>query len=369
MQKKGELTSSQIIRMILVIAAFLILLFFVLFIFDLGEQTQDFGPNFAEVVKSWKKRRFPQLAFTTRVAYEKLLRLYFGSLMACPVRKITPARVDEWLDELKDPDNWTMQSRKRKDFRHELSLLSTILGYYDEFFDDEEFRFPIKRNRHKKAVKLGRGGAPKPKDLPESEFLLFRDELKQMPDGEMWAALATIQYFQAYRISEIAGLHYEDIDFDWENPYKSRIRVVRSVCWPRLKGHKPFIQEGFKNVDANDGMKEQPMFPETFAALAGLYTEDKKGLVFHLKGEILEYRKIQSVYNRAFQRCGLPYTSTHVLRHGVVEECLTELAAIGGLPGSFWVIHRRVLLRLMRRRIQQRLPSLWKNSGRRLPGV
>jgi integrase len=267
-------------------------------------------------VASWKKRRFPQMALSTRIAYEKLLRLYFSSILDCPMRRITAARVDQWLDELKDPRSWTMQSKKRKDFRHELSLLSTVLSYYDEYFDDEEFRYPIKKNRHMKAIKLGRSGAPKPKDFPEHEFQRFRDELRRLEHGRLWAALATVQYYQAFRISEIAGLHYEDLRFDDTHPEKSRIRIVRSVVWPRLKGRLPFVQDGFKNVDANDGFKEQPMFPETFAELKAYCAQGQRGLVFHMAGQILEYRWIQVAYNRAFKKAGLPYRSTHVLRHG-----------------------------------------------------
>ncbi len=35
----------------------------------------------------------------------------------------------------------------------------------------------------------------------------------------------------------------------------------------RKKGHPCFIKVGVKNSEANEGIKEQPMFPEIFDAL------------------------------------------------------------------------------------------------------
>ena len=77
-----------------------------------------------------------------------------------------------------------------------------------------------------------------------------------------------------------------------------------------------FIQDGFKNSKANDGLKEQPMFPETFGVLSKLKTPEAKGLVFQIDGTHLEYRAIQSAYDRTFRKVGLPFTGTHVMRHG-----------------------------------------------------
>ena len=64
-------------------------------------------------------------------------------------------------------------------------------------------------------------------------------------------------------------------------------------------------------------MTELPLFPETYKALmefrGGL---PAIGLVFSVQGKLFEYRQIQAAYNTAFRRAGLPYSSTHVMRHG-----------------------------------------------------
>ena len=81
---------------------------------------------------------------------------------------------------------------------------------------------------------------------------------------------------------------------------------------------------GFKNAEANGGVKEQPMFPETFDALMKLHHEGAKGLVFGTKGSHLEYRDIKRTFNRAFRMAGLPYNGTHIMRHGGCRRVLNQ---------------------------------------------
>lgn len=273
------------------------------------------GPLFGEVVEEWKRRTFPRIAQSTRISYENLLRLYFGSLFQFSVHEITPQRIDLWFDQLKNPKSWTMQSKKRTTFKNELKLLSTILTYYGDYHDDPEFQFPIKP-RHRLVVRLNRNRV-KSKDLREEEFRLFREALRSLgANGELLASLATVQYYQALRISEAAALSWEDVELDFTNPSRSRIRVNRMVVWPRKREILSFVQHGFKNAKSNGGMKEQPMFPETFEALSALHKPGAKGLIFNCNGKHLEYRAIQSAYDRAFKRVALPYRGTHIMRHG-----------------------------------------------------
>jgi len=255
--------------------------------------------------------------------YENLLRLYFGSLYQFSIHEITPQRIDLWFDQLKNPKSWTMQSKKRTTFKNELKLLSTILTYFSDYHDDPEFQFPIKP-RHRLAVRLNRSRV-KSKDLREEEFFLFREQLRPLGvTGELLAVLATVQYYQALRISEAAALHWEDVELDFASPSRSRVRVTRMVVWPRKKEIPSFIQHGFKNAKSNGGMKEQPMFPETFEALSALYEPGAKGLIFQAEGSHLEYGTIQRTYDRSFQKASLPYSGTHVMRHGGCRRVYNE---------------------------------------------
>jgi integrase len=273
------------------------------------------GPSFGDIVNEFRRTKYPQLAESTRVAYDKLIKLYLESLLSLPIREVTPKRIDRWLAELKRPDGKAMQSSRRFSFDHELSLLSTILKYYVSYHDDASFQFPVKQ-RHQEVCGLNRRRIAKSKDLTEAEFQKFRSELLKLSHGAVLATLATVQYYQALRISEVAALYWEDVIFDFGSPEESKLRIVRSVCWPRRRGQASFVQAGFKNGESNNGIKVQPLFKESFKGLEAEYRPEKTGLVFNQDGVHFEYRQIQHAYDTAFRSAGLPYTGTHVMRHG-----------------------------------------------------
>lgn len=283
----------------------------------------DRGPEFTKIVNEWQKRVFPSLEVSTRVAYEKLVRLYLGTFSKLGIYEITPQKVDAWLDELKDPKGFAMKSSRRKSFSHELDALSTILKYYENYYDDPNFRFPLKQ-RHRDAVNLNRPSTPKQKDLKEEEFLKFRTELQKGEIGKILAAMATVQFYQALRISEAAGIYWEDVLLNSKIPHQSRLRIVRAVCWPRKLGMPSFVKGGFKNSKANSGVKEQPLFPEAYEAIHHILGERNEGLVFQVDGKHFEYRTIQYAYDQAFKKAGLPYTGTHVMRHGGCRKVYNE---------------------------------------------
>lgn len=82
---------------------------------------------------------------------------------------------------------------------------------------------------------------------------------------------------------------------------------------------------GFKNSKyLPDEVKILPMYPEVFETLKKLYTPGAKGFVFQMDGQFLEYRWIQHCYDHAFKRAGLPYTATHVMRHGGSSDLLSN---------------------------------------------
>jgi integrase len=89
------------------------------------------------------------------------------------------------------------------------------------------------------------------------------------------------------------------------------------VVWLRAKGLGAYIHHvGFKNSEANEGCKEQPLFPEPYFALKALKRERRTGLIFQVEGEHFRYRQIEFAYNKAFELAGLPYRGTHIMRHG-----------------------------------------------------
>ncbi len=291
---------------------------------------KDKGRLFSDVIEEWKRRRFSAMEPSTQIRYQNIIDLYFGSLLGLGINELTPQRIDLWIDELKDPEAWTMKSKKRKMFDHELSLLSTILKYYIDYHDEPNFQFPIKK-RHKEAVWLKRNSNVGDKQLPEDQFLRFRVEMVKLPQGDVLSLMATVQYYQALRISEVAALYWEDISFDWTEPHLSRLKVRRKIYWPRKKGIASEIKDGFKNADSSDnqGVKEQPLFPESCDALLKLYKSGAKGLIFRTDESHFAYRILQKRYDRAFERADLHHRGTHIMRHGGCSRLFDERGDLG----------------------------------------
>jgi len=279
-------------------------------------------PTFGEVVDAWKARRYPALAAGTLDSYDKLLRLHFDPLLALSMSDLTPKALDGWIAWLVAGRDRFGKGRLRVSFRAELALLRAILNDFGEHRDEDDAPWvsPLKQ-RHKKAIRLA---APKPKrkDLSEEELGQLRAALLELDfrgRGRVHAALAAVQYWQALRISEAAALRWSDLRLDRTAPAKSRLTVSQHVVY--LRAAPSFIAPGTKNGP----LKEQPVLPQTFLALAELWTPTARGLVF--KGEagaFLAYREVQYAYDRAFKRAGLPYTATHVMRHGGTRTVLED---------------------------------------------
>lgn len=128
--------------------------------------------------------------------------------------------------------------------------------------------------------------------------------------------LATVQFYQALRISEAAGIHVEDLR-EFNTRLNARLRISKSVRY--LPNKKGVIQDSFKNALSNNGAKESPLFPQSYLALKEILeaTKIETGPIFlQANGELLTYRQIQFAYNQAFKKAGLSYSGTHIMRHG-----------------------------------------------------
>jgi integrase len=278
----------------------------------------DEGPTLQAIVDEWRSRTFSALGAGTIEAYEKSLRLWFVHLLCVPVRAITAAVVDRWIDWMKENVDLYGKGKQRQSFKAELALLSTLLGYYAEFHDeDTAFRNPIKR-RHRASIRI-RNRKLAHRDLGPEDAAKFLEQVGR-DRGAVGEAFATVQYWQAHRVSETAALRWEDVRLDFEDPRRSRLFVAQHVVYLRGKHAQSRIEPGFKN---GAGIKEQPMLPQVFAALARIRPARPEGLIFRAGNkdrapaeDFLAYRTLQTWYDRAFKRLGLPYTATHVLRHG-----------------------------------------------------
>lgn len=280
-------------------------------------QKEDVGPLFRTVVEEFRQQRYPSYAEGTRTNYDQVFKLHLDFIMDMPIRSLNSRSVDNIIKEWKtNSAKKTWQSRKlRINFRHELELLSAVCTYYRNYGDDPDYRHPILQ-RHWQDVKYRKKTTVKSKDLTPEELEKFVFELGKHRWGRVLKLMAIVQYYQALRISEVAALHWEDVFLDFKRPFESRLVIKRHAVWARRAGDPSKVVLGFKNSEANDGVKEQPVFPQAFEALKELYHIGGRGLVFEVKSELVTYRMIQKAYDDAFKRAGLNYSGTHVMRHG-----------------------------------------------------
>jgi len=276
--------------------------------------------TFREVVEAFKRRRYPAVQASTVEHYDKLFRLHIepSPLMPLRITDVTPDSIDDWLDWLIARKDAHGKGALRTSFRQEMLLLSAVLNDYAEY--NEKWTSPIKR-RHRKRLRVGPKRA-RSLDMSPEEFVLMETWLRRLDyhrRGHILAALATVQFRQSLRISEPAALTWKNVRFDWAKPEKSRLVFDQHVIYMRKA--PSFIAPGVKN----DAMKEQPMLPETFMALADLWSPTARGLVFpDDDGQFFKYREVQHAYGLALKRAGLPYSATHFLRHGGTRTVFEE---------------------------------------------
>jgi len=258
--------------------------------------------------------------------------------MPLRVHEVTPTVIDGWLDALKAARESSYRPTLRLSFEKELSLLATVLRFYDEYWDDKSFKLPIKK-RHRENAQVVRRVGKEERGLSYGDFLRVRDAIIDSKYGEAIYVLMTLQFRQALRIGEAAAVHWEDVTMDFKVPLNSSIRIRRHLDWARKQDHTSHIADGLKSSAAAGISKELPMFPETFEALKRIYVVGGTGLVFRNdRGTFFEYRSLQHAYMLAFKRAGADYGGTHNFRHGgcqlVYDRTGGDQALAGQLLGN-----------------------------------
>ncbi len=117
--------------------------------------------------------------------------------------------------------------------------------------------------------------------------------------------LALLLTHTGMRVGEGCGLTWEAIDFE-----RRTAMIVRSVRWDH-ETRKPVMEESVKSAESVRVVTLPQVVIEMLKEFA-----KKDGPVFvDNGGELLRYRAIQSIFNRGFIHCGLPWRSTHICRH------------------------------------------------------
>ncbi len=291
--------------------------------------TEAEGPTqtLRETWEDLKTRGKGRIASSTLARYSNIVRLYLGLLLDLPLKDLTPKAIDGWLLTMKRPETWTGRSNKRLRFKPELDLIRTLCNHYIEHAEDEQYRNPVRR-RHYRDCKVRDRTSVVSKDMTIEHLDLMLAELSKDRLAIALVPMACLQYLHALRISEAAGVNFEDVLLDLANPRESWISICRHVVY-RHREHLPDeIKPGFKNSKGQlvlGEKKEYRLFPRCFDMLKTLWSAEKRGPMFHLPdGGIIPYKVIFNAYNAAFRRAKLPFKGTHVLRHGGVRSVLNR---------------------------------------------
>lgn len=286
---------------------------------DSSETTAETPQVFKDLLLLWRNRHVDELSTNTKIRYQTI-EITFDFFKHLQIPGIKSQHVDIWLEiMIRDAEE---KKSKRQSFVYELRILKSIFHFYKEFFEGIRFEIPIRKRHFQRAILPGKIKKVGSKNLTRKDFNLFRRSLMAFAhEGKTLARLATIHFLHALRVSEVAALHWEDIYINEQDPASSFLRIQRSYKWHSPRQTK--LELGFKNSAANQGIKDLPLFPESYRMLRKMKKEKTKkgepltGLVFYtVTGKPFTYRMIQYAYDCAFKEQGLNFRGTHILRHG-----------------------------------------------------
>lgn len=235
------------------------------------------------------------------------------------MRQITPKVVDAWVNLMLDPAYKNLQLSSRENYDHELVLLSVILRFYREFFD-EAYVLPILK-RHRKRL------CPSRKNSEEIRYLSEGQEDDFVAALEKWPTIRDLALFQLHtgaRVGEAAAMDFDAVEF-----HRQQVHFRQHLHWERTKNGSIKVLKGTKSGPD----RTVPLTPECLGMLRRRHLAGGSSLVFmDPKSESwLTYRSIQSVYDRAFKLLGLPHRGSHTLRHTFAVRFLEQTKDIHAL--------------------------------------
>ncbi|MCM2348627.1 MAG: tyrosine-type recombinase/integrase [Bacteriovoracaceae bacterium] len=281
------------------------------------EEVLDEKSNYSTLKEVWEvmqKKHFPSLATSTRSVWTRRYELLKG-LEHLPMDRISPSRITEWVIErvsYYSSEEYQGSGRGRAgrcNLNTELNMFVTIFNWYKQSEDFEKeavaLTCPVK-TKHRKM------GFIKPlpdkiKQINLQDAFLFFDFLRPL-----YQDLAKMQFFCAGRIGEIAGLQWTNIDL------RNRRMLIKDTCvWDTT--NKMFIE--LKPFPKNREARAVYITDEILEILnrREAFRLSGNNFVFHVEGAPLNYCTIQINYREAQRKSGIPYTGTHILRHGMAK--------------------------------------------------
>lgn len=279
---------------------------------DASKITNSNCSTLKTVWESMQRTHFPLLATSTKDIWLRRFKL-LEDLQHLPMDHITTSRISEWVQhwvKFFSTDDYHGSGRgkaRRCNLNNELNMFVTIFNWYkqSEEFEKEALSLtnPVK-TKHKKMGFI-RPIPDKRKQIDLDSAFLFFDFLRPL-----YRDLAMMQFYTAGRVGEVAGIQWSNIDF------KNKRLLIKDTCvWST--SNKMFVElKAFpKNREARPVYITDEIMEVLNRRLA--FRLPNNDFVFHVDGEPLNYCTIQINYRGAQRKSGVPYTGTHVLRHGI----------------------------------------------------
>ncbi|OFZ46401.1 MAG: hypothetical protein A2381_14600 [Bdellovibrionales bacterium RIFOXYB1_FULL_37_110] len=278
------------------------------------ENVEQKYSTLAFVWNTMKEQHFPNLATSTKAIWHRRYTL-LQILEHLPMDKITPSKitswVQHWVEKFSSVDykNSGRGKAGRCNLNNELNMFVTIFNWYKESeqFEQEaqHLTCPIKR-KHRKLGFI-KPLPDKKKQIDLKHAFIFFEYL--MP---LYRELAMMQFFTAGRIGEVSGLQWSNID-----QQNKRLLIKHTCIWDQTS--KSFLE--LKPFPKNREARPVYITDEIMEILKRREAFKIKGndFVFHVEGRPLNYGTIQINYRAAQKKGKLPYSGTHILRHGMAK--------------------------------------------------
>lgn len=280
-----------------------------------GEEKSKQDENYSTLKEVWEtmqRLHFPKLSPSTKQVWIRRYEL-LAPLEHLPMNQITSKTINEWLEywvKHFQSEEWQVSGsgkHARCNLKNELNLFVTIFNWYktDDAFEAESklLTLPI-RERHKVMAFI--------KDLPQKDKKITPEEtlifLSFLPP--LYKDLATIQFYCAGRIGEISGIQIKNINLE-----KRILKIKESCLW--CNTNKTFLE--LRPFPKNKEAREVYIHDELMVVIQNRLKmkHPKSDFLFHVDGNPLNYGTIQINYRGALRKGGLPYSGTHILRHGM----------------------------------------------------
>lgn len=273
--------------------------------------------NTSTLMVVWEKmqeQHFPTLATSTINIWLRRFKL-LESLKRFPMEQITPHKITEWVNHwvtyFKSEEYQSSGRGKagRCNLNNELNLFVTIFNWYkeSEVFEEEarNLQCPI-RKKHRVMGFINPLPVKKKQISLEDAFLFFQ---YLQP---LYRLIAMMQFYIAGRVGETAGLLWSNICLD-----NRRLIVKETIIWD--SSSKMFLE--LKPFPKNKEPRVCYITDEMMDLLNQLKAFRHPGcdFVFNIEGKPLNYGTIQINYRGAQRKSGVPYSGTHILRHGMAK--------------------------------------------------